>query len=132
MHIYVKIISTKECIMDYFNAANECYKTKDYKKAISLYQKAIDNKDNEASAYYNSAVCFIKLCQYETAIDLINKALKIKKESKYYFNLAYCYAMIKNNKKALQYFNTSWAMDNEDKECEKAIKLILKNICKHP
>ncbi|MGM9973500.1 MAG: tetratricopeptide repeat protein [Clostridiaceae bacterium] len=118
--------------MDYFNAANECYKTKDYKKAISLYQKAIDNKDNEASAYYNSAVCFIKLCQYDTAIDLINKALKIKKESKYYFNLAYCYAMKKNNKKALQYFNTSWAMDNEDKECEKAIKLILKNICKHP
>ncbi len=118
--------------MDYFNTANECYKTKDYKKAISLYQKAIDNKDNEASAYYNSAVCFIKLNQYETAIDLINKALKIKKESKYYFNLAYCYAMTKNNKKALQYFNTSWAMDNEDKECEKAIKLILKNICKHP
>ncbi len=118
--------------MDYFNAANECYKSKDYKKAITLYKKAIDNKENEASSFYNAAVCFIKLQKYPSAIKLLTSALALKKESKYYFNLAYCYSQLRDNKKALQYFNTAWSLDNNDKECERAISLILKNICKHP
>ncbi|WP_027632103.1 tetratricopeptide repeat protein [Clostridium hydrogeniformans] len=111
--------------MNYFHKANEHYNGKDYKRAISFYQKAIDNKENEACSYYNLAVCFIKLKEYEKAIDYIQSALKIKRESKYFFNLAYCYAMLNNCKKALIYFNTAWALNHDDSDCEKAINLII-------
>ena len=118
--------------MNYFQKANELYNTKDYKKAIELYQKAIEVKENEAAAYYNSAVCFIKLKEYERAISLLKNAISIKMDSKYFFNLGYCYAMLKDNKKALIYFNTSWTLDNSDKDCEKAINLIIESYKKNP
>jgi tetratricopeptide (TPR) repeat protein len=118
--------------MNYFQKANELYNTQDYKKAIELYQKAIEVKENEASAYYNSAVCFIKLSKYENAITLLKKALYLKIDSKYFFNLGYCYAMLRNNKKALIYFNTAWSLDNSDKDCEKAINLIIQSYKKNP
>ncbi len=118
--------------MDYFNEANQCYNLKEYEKALKYYKKAIENKTYEACSYYNSAVCCIKLKEYDRAIELIKSALSLKKDSKYFFNLAYCYAMINNNKKALLYFNTAWSLDHKDKECEKAINLIVKNLGKHP
>jgi len=111
--------------VSYFNKANELYNLKDYKRAIDLYKKSAEVKENEAASLYNSAVCFIKLKEYTSAIPLIQAALKIKRDSKYYFNLAYCYAMLKENGKALNYFNTAWALDNSDDECDRAIKLIL-------
>lgn len=113
--------------MNYFNKANELYNLRDYKKAIDLYKKSAELKENEAAALYNSAVCFIKLKDYKKAIPLIQSALQIRRDSKYYFNLAYCYAMLKDTGKALNYFNTAWALDNSDDECERAIKLILKS-----
>jgi tetratricopeptide (TPR) repeat protein len=118
--------------MSYFQKANDLYNTQDYKRAIVLYQKAVESKDNEAASLYNSAVCFIKLKQYEKAIPLLRSALLQKRESKYFFNLGYCYAMLKNNKKALVYFNTAWSIDNNDKDCERAINLIIKNYAKKP
>ncbi|WP_032121541.1 tetratricopeptide repeat protein [Clostridium amazonitimonense] len=113
--------------MDYFQKANEFYNSRSYKQAISLYKKAIENKENEACSYYNSAVCFIKLKEYEKAINHLRSAIILKEDSKYYFNLAYCYAMSGDNNKALLYFNTSWSLDHEDEDCKKAIDLILKN-----
>jgi tetratricopeptide (TPR) repeat protein len=118
--------------MSYFQKANDLYNTQDYKRAIVLYQKAVETKDNEAASLYNSAVCFIKLKQYEKAIPLLRSALLQRRESKYFFNLGYCYAMLKNNKKALVYFNTAWSIDNNDKDCEKAINLIIRNYAKKP
>ena len=60
-----------------------------------------------------------------SAIKMIKKSLEFQKESKYYFNLAYCYAMKQESNKALIYFNLAWALDSSDLDCEKAIKLIL-------
>ncbi|AJD31757.1 MULTISPECIES: tetratricopeptide repeat protein [Clostridium] len=114
--------------MSYFNKANSYYNTKDYEKAINLYKKAAEIKENEASSLYNASVCFIKLKQYEKAIPLLKRALILKKDSKYFFNLGYCYAMLKNNKKALVYFNTAWALNHKDEDCEKAINIIVKNL----
>lgn len=113
--------------MSYFQKANDYYNIKDYKKAIDMYEKAIKHKDNEASSFYNSAVCFIKLKDYKKAIPLLKSAINLKMESKYFFNLAYCYTMLEDNKKALVYFNTAWTLDNNDNDCEKAINIILKN-----
>lgn len=118
--------------MNYFQRANEYYNIKDYKKAIELYEKAIQIKENESASYYNSAVCFIKLKEYEEAIPLLKRAILLKMDSKYFFNLGYCYAMLKDTKKALIYFNTSWSLDNSDKDCETAINLIVQNYKKNP
>lgn len=113
--------------MNYFEKANESYNIRDYNKAINLYKKAIKNKENESCSFYNTAVCFIKLKKYEEALYYLKEAIKLKKESKYFFNLAYCYAMLNNSKKALIYFKTAWSLDNNDKDCEKAINFIMDN-----
>lgn len=55
---------------------------------------------------------------------MINNALKLNQDAKYFFNLGYCYSMLENNQKALRYFNLAWALDNDDEDCEKAINLI--------
>ncbi len=113
--------------MEYFQRANEIYNTKDYNRAITLYKKSAEMKDNEAGSLYNTAVCFIHLKKYEKAIPLFHAAISLRRESKYFFNLAYCYAMCVNKQKALYYFNTAWSLNNEDTDCEKAINLLLKS-----
>ena len=116
--------------MNFFNEGNKLYNTQDYKRASDCYKKAIETKDNEACSYYNSGVCFIKLKDYDNAIAMIKKALLLHTESKYYFNLGYCYAMKENTNKALINFNLAWALNNEDTDCEKAIKLITSRLNK--
>ena len=109
----------------YFKKANDYYNKKEYKKALSLYKKSLETQGNEACSLYNSAVCYIKLQEYTKAIDLLTKALAVKLDHKYLFNLAYCYSLLGDNAKALTYFNWSWAYNNEDFECKKAISMIL-------
>jgi ATP-dependent Clp protease ATP-binding subunit ClpC len=67
----------------------------------------------------------VKNESYEKAAELIKKAIHLKSDSKYFFNLGYCYAMLKNNRKALICFNTAWALDNSDSDCEKAVNKLL-------
>lgn len=111
--------------MDFFNDGNHYYNLKEYEKAIELYNMSIQNNENEACSYYNIGVCYIKLKKFNDAIKNIKKALSFQQESKYFFNLAYCYAMLDSTKKALIYFNVAWSLDNSDIECEKAINLIM-------
>lgn len=110
--------------MNNFAEGNNFYNTKDYSNALAYYKKAIANGENEACSYYNCGVCFIKLKDFDNAIIMIKSALSIQKESKYFFNLAYCYAMKEDTNKALIYFNMAWSLDYNDLDCEKAINLI--------
>lgn len=111
--------------MSNFNEGNTFYNMKDYSKALIYYKKAIAMGDNEACSYYNCGVCFIKLKDFDNAIIMIKNALSLQKESKYFFNLAYCYAMKEDTNKALIYFNMAWSLDSSDLDCEKAINLIM-------
>ncbi|WP_061995703.1 CDC27 family protein [Clostridium sp. ATCC 25772] len=113
--------------MKYFEKANDLYNKKQYEHAINFYKKSIETKENEAASLYNTAVCFIKLKEFDKAIINLHNALNIKKESSYFFNLGYCYAMINEKNKALNYFNIAWSLNPKDTECEKAINLILKS-----
>ena len=90
-----------------------------------MYEISSKVQSNKAVCLYNSAVCFIKLGEYNSAISLLNTAVKIKRQSSYFFNLGYCYAMIKNHKKSLINFNIAWSLNNSDKDCEKAIRILL-------
>jgi tetratricopeptide (TPR) repeat protein len=112
--------------MRYFQRANDVYNTKNYKEAISLYKEAIYMKDNEPSSLYNCAVCFMHLKEYKKAIPLLISAIDINRESKYYFNLGYCYSMGNDKQKALKSFLRAYALNSDDKDCEKAIELLLK------
>lgn len=111
--------------MNYFEMANEQYMSKNYERAIDLYHKAASMVENEASCLYNSAVCHIKLYRFNEAIPLLKDALAKKKDSKYYFNLGYCFNMLEDYKKALIYFNRAWSLDNEDEDCKEAVDFML-------
>ena len=106
--------------MNFFSEGNKLYNSQDYLRAIDCYKRAVAKKENEACSYYNAGVCFIKLKDYDNAITMIQNALSLQKDSKYYFNLGYCYALVN--------FNMAWALNNDDDDCEKAIKLITSKI----
>lgn len=116
--------------MDFFNEGNKFYNKQDYKRAIELYKTSIESKQNEACSYYNAGVCYIKLKKYDNAIEMIQKALSFQRDSKYYFNIGYCHSMKNNTNKALIYFNLAWALNNDDKDCEKAINLLTSKLTK--
>lgn len=110
--------------MSFFNEGNNLYNNKDYERAIDCYKKAVNKNENEACSYYNAGVCFIKLKNYDSAITMLEKAIFLQRESKYHFNLGYCYAMKDESNRALVNFNLAWALNNDDEDCEKAIRLI--------
>lgn len=115
--------------MGYFQDGNLSYDAKNYKSAISSYKKSIKAKEEEeAYSLYNLALCYIKLEQYNKAIKTLKLAISKKPKSNFYFNLAYSYLKINDTKKALLYFNTAWAMDPQDEDCERAINHILRNL----
>lgn len=116
--------------MNLFNQGNKFYNNKEYETALEFYQKSINANEYPACSYYNCGVCYIKLKDFDKAINMIKKALEFQKESKYFFNLGYCYAMKENIEKALINFNIAWALNNEDKDCEKAIRLITNKLSK--
>lgn len=111
--------------MDFFYEANEQYSSKHYDKAIDLYKKAIKNNENISSSYYNLAVCLIKQFKYNEAIIILKKSLTLSLDSKYFFNLAYCYFQLNDYKNALRLFNLSWSLNPSDTDCQKAISIIL-------
>lgn len=113
---------------NYFDEGNKYYSNKDYQKAIDCYRQSAFSKNNEACSYYNIGVCLIKLRKYDDAIVMLNKAASFKKESKYFFNLGYCYAMKECLGTALCHFNFAWSMDPSDKDCERAVNLMISKI----
>lgn len=116
--------------MNYFSEGNKFYNIKNYEQAISCYKKSISENSNKACSYYNIGVCFIKLKKFDDAITMLDNALSLQRESKYYFNLAYCYTMKECFDKALRLFNLAWSIDPDDKECEKAVNLIISKLQK--
>lgn len=117
--------------MNYFNEGNKLYNIQDYNRAIDCYKKSAMQNQNEACSYYNAGVCFIKLKDYNNAITMLNKAIKLQRESKYIFNLGYCYAMKECPDKALRLFNLAWSIDSNDTDCEKAVNLLISKLHKN-
>lgn len=114
--------------MNYFEIANNLYNDNKFYDAFHMYKKSIEEGESISSSLYNAAVCLIKLKNFKEATAYLKDALSIRKESKYFFNLGYCYAMMNKKNLALQYFNTAWSYDNNDSDCEKAILLILRSL----
>lgn len=116
--------------MNYFDMANNLYNDNKFYDAFHMYKKSIEEGESISSSLYNAAVCLIKLKNFKDAVIYLKDALALKKDSKYFFNLGYCYAMMNRKNLALQYFNTAWSYDNDDTDSEKAISLILRSLRK--
>lgn len=121
--------------------ANKLYKNKKYKEAIIFYKRNIkyllnknidyyykNNNTNLNQDYYNIGVCYIKLEDYDKALENFKLALNYYRDSKYYFNIGYVYAMKENMKKAYIYFNLAWSLNHNDNDCEKALKMLKNKI----
>ena len=79
--------------------ANKLYDNKKYKEAIIFYKRNIEYLLNENKKNYY-------------------------KDTWYYFNIGYVYAMKENVKKAYIYFNLAWSLKHDDNDCEKALKML--------
>lgn len=66
----------KEALKFYYEALNVTPED-DYKKAISLYKKAVKIDPNFAFAYDNMGVCYRKINEYDKAIEAYENSLKI-------------------------------------------------------
>ena len=116
--------------MEFWNKANEYYENNKYQKAIKFFKKSVcyEKLIDKALAYYNIGVCYIKLKQYDKAIDSLKSAIEIESNSSSYFNLGYCYVQQNNFRQALINFNIAWTLNNDDVDCEKAINWTLDKI----
>lgn len=117
----------------YIDAMDLCFK-KDYKHAIPLFIKALDDTDNleyVKYAVYNVAVSFMNLEDYTQAISFLTMYLKRwTGDSMLYFNLAYCYTCLDDNKKALLNYNAAWVNNVNDNKCKGVIDFLLSKLDK--
>lgn len=98
---------------------------KSYKRIVKIYNDAIKNKDYEIAYMFNIALCYIKLKEFDKAIPILEIDAMKKPTGEKLFYLAYTYLKVKNFKKALMYFNRSWSLSPENKDCEIMINYIL-------
>ncbi|BAO05076.1 hypothetical protein CF067_17150 [Clostridium sporogenes] len=120
-----------------YELANEEFQKENYKEAINLYQNSILDMENMNDIehtkvpLYNIGVCYVKLKKFGKALKYFKEAIKVDpKYSKAFFNKGFCHIKLNHNKKALVAMNTAWALDNNDKDCETVINILLKNLKK--
>jgi len=69
---------------------------------ISLYQRAIEINPKNDIGYYNLGCVFFDKKNYDKAIFYFTKALDLKKDPDYYYNLALSYYYVKNDIEAIR------------------------------
>ncbi|MDP4143216.1 MAG: tetratricopeptide repeat protein [Bacillota bacterium] len=113
-----------------FEEGNALYEKRDYKNAIKKYREISIDSEFYRAAVYNIGTCYVKLKQYDKALESLKSAYILKQDNKAAFNLGYAYLKTGDKKKALMYFNTAWALDNDDEDAEKAVKAMLREVKK--
>lgn len=112
----------------YLEQANKHYNEADYIKALDLYKKSLEENEivyDKSIQLYNIGVCYLKLKDYEKSIEYLKEAVKENnRDSRYFFNIGYAYSLLNNAKESYRHFNIAWALNNNDIDCEKAIKLL--------
>jgi tetratricopeptide (TPR) repeat protein len=81
-----------------------------YKKAISMYRKLLDQK-NDAKILNNIANSYVGLGNYHKAVEYYNDALKIKKMASAYYNLSQLYREVFNFIDAEDYYQQAVRID---------------------
>lgn len=136
--------------MDYREMGNKYYYEKKYDKAIENYKKALKEEESQndgvkLTIWYNMIACYIGKENFSTAIFLCTKVEKdiiknieidkdnkqlMKLLSKFYFNKAFSYLKINEERKALMYFNRADSF-YYDGTTDKVLPVLIKNISKN-
>ena len=73
----MKMKNDTETALEYKEAGNLFYRTKEYIKAISMYKKGLSYDESNSILYYNIATCHLGLKNLDQSIIYTTKALKI-------------------------------------------------------
>jgi tetratricopeptide (TPR) repeat protein len=68
---------------------NQAYKSQDYKKALTLYSRAIQENPKESTYYLNRALCHFNLKNFAECIHDCNRSIEL--------NPSYTKAMLKKS-----------------------------------
>lgn len=61
----------------YKEQGNQAYKSKDYKKALNLYNKAVQLNPKEPAFYLNRAFCYYYMKNYSLCIKECDKSISL-------------------------------------------------------
>ncbi len=109
----------------YMDLAESYVASKEYPKAIKNLEKALQLADNEeiiGMIYYNLAVSYYYIANYELAEDYLKKSMKIKDSDEQHFLLAEIYSKQKYYEKAIIEYRNLYK--KSPKNVEYAISLI--------
>ncbi|OJF75970.1 MAG: hypothetical protein BKP49_09105 [Treponema sp. CETP13] len=105
--------------VEYYNIASEYEKQKDYKNAVSFYQKCLDYDIlTENELRYKIALNSAKAKDWDVAIENYEFLLQQDKNNKIINkSLAYVYASNNNLEKAIKIYEEILSTDNLDEDC---------------
>lgn len=70
----------------------------------------------------------IRIKEFDKAVNYFRKVISQKNDYRYFFNLAYCEAQLGEQKKALIYFKTALSLNPNDKDSQKAVNTLERNL----
>ena len=85
---------------DKFNKAVELDHTGKHKKAIKVYKEILSEIDDMFPVYVNMSNSYIKLHQYDKALECINEAIKLKEFSHHHEKKAHILSKMGNYREA--------------------------------
>ena len=116
--IFFLIICFNNCFaqsdVDFDLLGDEALQKENYSSAIELYSKAILENANEFRYYYNRAICYNALEDYQKAIIDFKKAIELEKTANGYSGLGIAYINANKYSEALISFNQALLIDKTD------------------
>lgn len=99
--VMVGFAQDEKSAIDFKNEGNEALRTKDYPKALQLFEQAVakwGDEPKDTAMVYNMAYCAYQTKSFDKAISLFNEAIQLKyKEETAYLYKANSYKMLKKD-----------------------------------
>jgi len=113
-------------------SGNSLYKDKDYKNAITEYEKVLQLNKKSVKGQYNLGNALYETNKFERAIEhyiaAVENATDDEIKSKAYHNLGNAYAKVNQNKEAVGAYKNSLRINPNDKETKYNLAKTLKKI----
>ena len=83
-------------------------KSKELKKAIDEFKKAIELNPSDGASYYNLGICYIRLGRFQEAVKPLELYVTFHPDKAFaYYNLGYVYTKIGDKDKSLAAYNNA-------------------------
>ncbi len=100
-------------------------KKKDFEKAIEFYKKAVESGDQDATTYYNYAVCLMNLGKNTQAKEVLEKLISLDENySDAYYRLGIIYIGLGETAKAKEFLQKFIHMDSENQNAKIAQEIL--------